>query len=131
MVDRVFEYPKGARFSVLAPIARGTKGDFKRELKRLKREGFVRVMIDDEIYDLSEEITLSAKKKHDIDVYVDRLVNDSGIRNRLADSIELALRLASGVVIISPIEGDDVTLSDRCSCIECGVTIPDLSPTLF
>ncbi|MCP4677754.1 MAG: excinuclease ABC subunit UvrA [Deltaproteobacteria bacterium] len=131
MVDRVIDYPSGARFSVLAPIIRDEKGDFARELKTLKRDGFVRVMIDDEIYDLSEDITLDKRKKHSIYVYVDRLVNEAGMRNRLADSIELALGLASGVVVISPVEGDDVTFTDKYACIDCNVAIAEMSPTLF
>jgi excinuclease ABC subunit A len=131
MVDQVLALPKGSRFSVLAPAIRGVKGDLKRQLRRLKRDGFVRVMIDDEIYDLSDAIELNAKKKHDLDVYVDRLVNDNGIRNRLADSIELALKEGAGMVVISPIEGDDLTFTDSHSCIDCGVTVGDLSPAAF
>jgi excinuclease ABC subunit A len=131
MVDKVMAIPKGARFSVLAPVVRMQKGDFKRELANLKRDGFVRVIIDDEVYDLSENISLNSRKKHSIDVYIDRLVNEKGIQNRLADSIELALGLTSGLVIISPIEGDDMIFTDKYSCIDCGVTIPDLSPSLF
>ncbi len=131
MVDQVMAYPIGARFSVLSPIARGVKGDFKRELKTLRRDGFVRVMIDDEIYDLSEDIALDKRKKHSIFVYVDRLVNEAGIRNRLADSIELGLGLSSGIVIISPIEGDDITFTDKYACIDCNAAITDMSPTLF
>ena len=90
MVDRVLEYPAGARFSVLAPVIREQKGDFKRELKALRRDGFVRVMIDDEVFDLSEEIVLDKRKKHTVLVYVDRLVNEGKIQNRLADSITLS-----------------------------------------
>ncbi|MCP4676039.1 MAG: excinuclease ABC subunit UvrA [Deltaproteobacteria bacterium] len=131
MVDRVMDYPEGARFSVLAPIVRNQKGDFVRELKTLRRDGFVRVMIDDEIFDLSEEISLDKQKKHSIFVYVDRLVNEKNIRNRLADSIELAIGLSSGVVIISPIEGDDVTFTDKYVCVDCNVAITEMSPTLF
>jgi excinuclease ABC subunit A len=131
MVDRVLALQKGARFSVLAPAIRGVKGDLKREIRRLKRDGFVRVMIDDELYDLSDDIALSPKKKHDLDVYVDRLVNEPQIQNRLADSIELALKEGSGKVVISPIEGDDLTFTDSHACIDCGVTVNDLSPAAF
>ncbi|MBW2277314.1 MAG: excinuclease ABC subunit UvrA, partial [Deltaproteobacteria bacterium] len=131
MVDQVLALPKGARFSVLAPAVRSVKGDLKRQLRRLKRDGFVRVMIDDEVYDLSDEIALNPKKKHDLDVYVDRLVNENGIRNRLADSIELALKEGSGIVTISPVEGDDLTFTVSHACIDCGVTVNDLSPAAF
>ncbi|MDJ0762876.1 MAG: excinuclease ABC subunit UvrA [Myxococcota bacterium] len=131
IVDCVLDYPAGARFSVLAPIVRGERGDFQRELKNLRRDGFVRVMIDDEIYDLSEEITLDKRQKHTIYVYVDRLVNEGNIRNRLADSIELALGLSAGAVVISPVEGEDVTFTDKYACIDCNVSISEMSPTLF
>ncbi len=131
IVDRVLSYPNGARFSVLAPVIRHQRGDFRRELANLKRDGFVRVIVDDEVYDLSEEIKLDKRRAHNIEVYIDRLVNEEGITNRLADSIELALGLTSGLVIISPVEGEDITYTDKYSCIDCGVTIPDLSPVLF
>jgi excinuclease ABC subunit A len=131
MVDHVLGMPRGTRFAVLAPFVRGRTGDFKRELKRLKREGFVRVMVDGEVRDLSDDIPLAKAEPHTIHVYVDRLVNDDGIRNRLADSVELALGLAEGLVVISPIEGEDITFSDRYACIECGISLPDLAPTLF
>jgi excinuclease ABC subunit A len=131
MVDRVQDYPQGERFSVLAPVVRGQVGDFKRELKKLRRDGFVRVMIDDNVHDLSEEIVLDKRKKHNISVYVDRLVNEPGIRNRLADSLELALGLSGGVVVIAPLEGDDVTFTDKYVCIHCDVSITELSPSLF
>ncbi len=131
MVDQIMAQPKGERFSVLAPLAKDKKGDFQRELKRLRREGFVRVMIDDEIYDLAEDISLSKAKKHTIFVYVDRLVNEPGIRNRLADSLELALGLSFGIVIISPVEGDDVTFTDKYACVDCNIAIAEMSPKLF
>jgi excinuclease ABC subunit A len=131
MVDQVMAQSDGARFSVLAPVVRGQRGDFKQVLKRIRRDGFVRVMVDDEIYDLSEEITLDKRRNHTIYVYVDRLVNEPTIINRLADSIELALGLASGVVIISPVEGDDLTFTDKYACIDCNVSISEMSPTLF
>ncbi len=132
MVDQVMAFRPNVRFSVLAPIARDQKGDFAKELKKLKRDGFVRVMIDDDIYDLSENITLSKRKKHTILVYVDRLVNEPKIRNRLADSIELALGLSQGIVIISSIEeDDDIVFTDKHSCVDCGVTLTELAPTLF
>ncbi len=131
MVDRVMEYPENARFSVLAPVIRNKKGDLKKELASFKRDGFVRVIIDDEVYDLGDEIRIDKKESHNLDVYIDRLVNEPGIRNRLADSIELALGLAGGIVVISPVEGNDLTFTDKYACIECNVAIPDLSPALF
>ncbi len=131
MVDRVLDLPVGARFSVQAPAIRGRKGDLSGILKRLKRDGFVRVLIDGDLHDLNDPIQLDARKKHDLDIYVDRLVNEGSIRNRLADSIELALKEASGLVIISPIEGEDMTFTDSHSCADCGVTMGTLEPAAF
>jgi len=131
IVDEVMQYPPGARFSVLAPIVREQKGSFAQELKALRRDGFVRVMVDDEIFDLSEEITFDKRKLHSVSVYVDRLVNEVKIRNRLADSIELAMGLTGGIVVISPVEGEDVTYTDKYTCVDCGVSISELSPKLF
>ncbi len=131
MVDRVLDLPRGSRFSVQAPAIRGRKGDLAGILKHLKRDGFVRVLIDGDLHDLNEPITLDARKKHDLDIYVDRLVNEGSIRNRLADSIELALKEASGLVIISPIEGEDMTFTNSHSCADCGVTMSTLEPAAF
>jgi len=131
MVDAVLALPAGCRFSVLAPAMRGRKGSLRNELGRLKRDGFSRVVIDDEIRDLSEDITLDAGLPHDLDIYIDRLVNEDGIRNRLANSIELALREASGLVLVSPVEGEDMTFTDSHSCAECGTTMSTLEPAAF
>jgi excinuclease ABC subunit A len=133
MVDRVLALPAGTRLSVLSPVARQVKGSLRPLLERLRRDGFVRVMIDDEVHDLSEQIEVGGRAPHDVSVYVDRLVSEPKARNRLADSIELALKESGGAVTISPVEGDDLTFTDTCACIECGVaaTTVDLSPAAF
>ena len=131
IVDSVLALPPGARFSVLAPALRGIKGNLKNHIARLRRDGFVRVLIDDELHDLSDEIDLDPKKKHDLDIYVDRLVNEDGIRNRLADSVELAMAEGQGLVIISPVEGDDKTFTDSHTCAECGTAMSTLEPAAF
>src|SRR5215831_13977449 len=111
MVDQVLELPEGARFSVLAPVVREQKGAFT-EL-------------------LAEPPKLAADKAHSIDVFVDRLVKKDGIRQRLTDSIELAAKLADGVVKISPLEGDDLLFSEKFACTTCGITYPEITPRLF
>jgi len=131
MVDRVLSWPDGTRFSVLAPIVRGRKGEFARELEDLRRDGFVRVAVDGDVRDLSEEIRLDRGKAHEIDVYVDRLVRKEGVRQRLTDSIEIALRLAEGLVKVSPVEGEDLLLSERFSCSDCGISLPEVAPRMF
>ncbi|MFH2007331.1 MAG: excinuclease ABC subunit UvrA [bacterium] len=132
IVDAVLKFENGTRFSVVAPVIRRQMGQFKTELNALRREGFTRVAIDGELCDLGDEVKLDRRRRHDIDVYVDRLVMKEGLRRRLTDSVEIALRLAGGQVKISPLEGDkDFHFSQSFACVECGFSIPDLSPRMF
>jgi len=132
MVDQVLRQPPGTRFSVLAPLVRQRKGEFRRELERLRKEGFSRVNIDGEVRDLaSDQIDLDRKQPHTIEVYVDRLVLKPQVRSRLADSLELALELAGGIVKVTPVEGEDQLYSSRLACIDCGVSLPPLTPRFF
>jgi excinuclease ABC subunit A len=131
MVDQVLSLPEGARFSVLAPIVRDRKGEFAEELARLRQDGFVRANIDGELHELSDPPKLDKNRKHDIDVFVDRLVRKDGIQQRLTDSIELAAKLAVGVVKISPLEGEDLLFSEKFACTTCGISYPEVEPRLF
>ncbi|HJZ83899.1 MAG TPA: excinuclease ABC subunit UvrA [Polyangia bacterium] len=131
IVDGVLELPESTRFSVLAPVVRDRKGEYKKELEKLRRDGFVRVSIDGELCDLSDPPKLDKNKKHTIEVYVDRLVLKDGVRQRLTDSVELALKLADGIVKISPLEGEDLLFSEKFACIRCGISYPEITPRLF
>ena len=133
MADKVLELPEGTRFSVLAPIVRDKKGEFKKELDDLKKKGFVRVNVDGELKDLGEAIKLDKNKKHTIEVYVDRLAVKADVRQRLADSIETALKLTEGLVKISPaVEEDaDMLFSEKFACIDCGISYPEITPRMF
>jgi len=133
MVDQILALPEGARFSVLAPIVRDRKGEYRKELEQLRKDGYQRVAVDGELIDLAEAgiPKLDKNKKHAIEVYVDRLVLKDGMRQRLTDSVELALKLAEGVVKISPLDGDDLTFSERFACIACGISYPEITPRLF
>jgi excinuclease ABC subunit A len=131
MVDQVLELPEGARFSVLAPVVRDQKGAFADVLAKLRQDGFVRANIDGELAELAEPPKLAAEKTHTIEVFVDRLVKKDGIRQRLTDSIELAAKLADGIVKISPLEGDDLLFSEKFACTKCGISYPDITPKLF
>ncbi|MFH1810883.1 MAG: excinuclease ABC subunit UvrA [Pseudomonadota bacterium] len=131
IVDHVLEWGDGARINVLAPIARGKKGEYKKELDRLRKDGFVRVAIDGELRELGDDIVLDKRKKHDIDVYVDRLVLKPGVRPRLADAVELALKLGEGLCKILPQDGEAVLMSESFACADCGVSYPEISPRLF
>ncbi len=132
IVDMVLALPDGERFSIIAPTVRDRRGAFRRELLDLRKSGYYRVAIDGDIHDLSVELpALDRRRKHTIDVYVDRLVNKDGIRQRLTDSVELALRLADGLVVASPVAGEPKTYSERFACIECGISYPTIEPRMF
>jgi excinuclease ABC subunit A len=131
MVDRVLGFAEGTRFSVLAPVVRDKKGDFADELARLRKEGFVRANIDGELHELADPPKLDKSQKHTIEVFIDRLVRKSGIEQRLAESLELAAKLGSGLVKISPLEGDDLLFSQKFACPDCGVGLPEIGPGLF
>ena len=131
IVDAVLKLPKGTKFQVLAPIVRGRKGEYREAFAEARREGFVRVRVDGEIRDLSEEIKLDKNKKHNIEIVVDRLVADDKIKNRLTDSIEIALNLAGGLVIINEIGGEDRLFSEQFACIDCGVSYEEIAPRMF
>ena len=131
MVDQILALGEGARFSVLAPVVRAKKGDFRDELNRLRLDGYVRANIDGELCELSDPPKLDKAKKHTIEVFVDRLVIKPGVEQRLAESVELAAKLSGGLVKISPLEGDDLLFSESFSCPDCGVTFPEVGPGLF
>jgi excinuclease ABC subunit A len=133
MVDKVMSLAKGTRFSVLAPIVRERKGEYRKELQELRREGFVRVSVDGHVRDLSEDIVLDKNKKHTIEVYVDRLVMKPDVQRRLTDSVELAVKLGQGLVKIAVVDGGgrDLLFSERFACINDGVSYPEITPRLF
>ena len=131
MVDRVKELTERTRIQILAPVIRGKKGAHKRALENIQKDGYVRVVIDGEKYDLAEDIELSKTKKHDISVVVDRIVIKDGIDARLTDSIETALGLAEGLVIIDVIGGEDILLSSKLACPEGHVSLPEITPNMF
>jgi excinuclease ABC subunit A len=131
MVEAGLRFPEGTRFSVLAPVARRAPGDHRELLEGLRRRGFVRVAIDDEVRDLGESIDLDPLERHTIEVYVDRLVRKDGIRGRLADSIETAVELSGGIIRLLPLEGEAIELSQRHAELEHGLTYPEITPSLF
>jgi len=131
MLASVLALPAGTRFSVLAPVVRGQPGDHEELLTDLRRQGFGRVAIDDQVMDLGDPITLAPGKRHTIEVYVDRLVLKDGIRGRLADSFEVALRLTGGLVKILPLEGPELLFSDQYADLDHGLAYPEITPSLF
>jgi excinuclease ABC subunit A len=131
IVDRISALPDGTKLSVMAPIARARKGELKLELERLRREGFVRARIDGSVVDLGDELELDRSRAHDLDVVVDRLVLKEGLKGRLTDSVELALKLGEGRLLVDTGDGEPFWLSERFACIDCGISLPPIEPRMF
>ena len=132
IVDRIMRLPTGTKFSVLAPIVKDQKGEHRKVIEKLRADGFVRVRVDGSIKNLDEELKLNKKVKHSIEVVIDRLIAKDGMRARLTDSVETALRLGDGIVYI--LLQDDAQLmlfSEKFACVECGISLPDITPRLF
>ena len=131
ILDLVMLHPQDARINVMAPVVRGRKGEFKKELQALRQRGFSKARIDGQFRSLDEDIKLDRRRNHNIDVVVDRLIVKSGIERRLAESLEVALNLADDIVVINTYEGGDQLFSRRLACIECGISMPEMTPRAF
>ncbi|MGC9976871.1 MAG: excinuclease ABC subunit UvrA [Syntrophales bacterium] len=131
MLDSILSFPEKTKISILAPIARGKKGEFQKELKKLQKDGFVRVRIDGELRELGDDIALDKNKRHNIDVVVDRLFVKEGIRRRLRDSLEIATHLSDGLVRVDIAGGDEILFSEKYACPECNISLPELAPRNF
>ncbi|HES3649414.1 TPA: excinuclease ABC subunit UvrA [Streptococcus pyogenes] len=131
IVEQVLALPERTRMQILAPIVRRKKGQHKTIFEKIQKDGYVRVRVDGDIFDVTEVPELSKSKKHNIEVVIDRLVNKDGIRSRLFDSIEAALRLGDGYVVIDTMDGSELLFSEHYSCPVCGFTVPELEPRLF
>ncbi len=133
MVDSIRDLPSGKKIQVLAPIVRGRKGEYKKELLDARRAGFVRVRIDGEVFELAETIRLNKQQKHTIEIVIDRLImkSDEAFSRRLADSVEMALKLANGLVGILTEDRQVSLYSEHLACIQCGVSYPEITPRIF
>ena len=131
IVDSVLALEEGTKIQVLAPVIRGKKGEYTKLFEDLQKSGFVRVRVDGTIYDLTDDIELARTKKHDIDVIVDRLVIKEDIRNRLAESVETALKYANNLVTIALTNGQEILYSSNYACPDCGISFEELSPRMF
>ena len=131
MVDQILALPEGTKIQLLAPVVRGRKGEHAKVLERAKRSGYVRVRIDGNLYDLSEEIKLEKNIKHNIEIVVDRLVVKDGITARLTDSVENTLALSEGLLIVDVIGGEPMTFSQSFSCPDCGISVSEIEPRSF
>lgn len=131
MVDHIMELPEGTKIQLLAPVVRGRKGEHAKVLEKAGRSGYVRVRIDGNLYQLEEEIKLDKNIKHNIEIVVDRLVVKPGIGRRLTDSIENALHLADGLLMLDIIDGETITFSQSFSCPDCGISVDEIEPRSF
>ena len=131
ILDLVLLYPQDARINVLAPVVRGRKGEFKKELQALRQRGFTKARIDGQFRALDEDFKLDRRRNHNIDIVVDRLIVKSGIERRLSESLETALTLADDIVVINTYEGGDQLFSRRLACVRCGISMPEMTPRAF
>lgn len=131
IVDKVMELPTGSKIQLLAPIIRGRKGEHTKEIERARKSGYVRIRIDGNLYELSEDITLEKNKKHNIEIVVDRLVIKDGIKSRLTDSIETVAGISGGLIMIDNINGETMLFSQTYACPEHNISIEELTPRMF
>ena len=131
MVDSIMELEDKTRLQVLAPVIRGKKGEHIKVLENIKKEGFIRVIIDGEPFEISDEIKLAKTKVHTIEVVVDRIAIKEGIEGRLSESLEMALRMADGLVLIDVIGKEKLTFSQNLSCADCNISMEELAPRMF
>ncbi len=131
ITDKILEYEERTRIQILAPMVRGAKGTHKKILSDIKKDGYVRVRIDGETFDLEEEISLEKNKKHNIEVVVDRIIIKEGIQKRLVDSVETALQLSGGMVLIDVTGQEEYLMSTKFACTDCGIGFGEISPRMF
>lgn len=131
IVANILGLPEGERVMILAPIVRGRKGEFRKELEKLHKDGFVRARIDGELRPLDEDIRLDKRKNHTIEVVVDRLLIKNGVKERLTEAVRTTLKMTGGAVLISIVDGDEKLYSEKMACVNCGVNIPTLEPRSF
>jgi excinuclease ABC subunit A len=131
IVDQVMQLSGSARIQVLAPLVRGRKGEYRKELDELRRQGYTRARVDGQSRELTEKIELDKMKNHTIEAVIDRLVIKPGIEKRLADSVETAMNLADGIVTIATMDGGELVFSEKFACIACGISYAELTPRLF
>src|SRR6266487_2131805 len=131
IADMVMLYPQDERINVLAPIARGRKGEFKKELAALRARGYTKARVDGQFRGLDEAITLDRRRNHTIEIVVDRVIVRGGIERRLTESVDLALTLADEIVVINSFDGGDRLFSRRLACVDCGLSMPEMTPRAF
>jgi len=131
MAESVQALSEGTKINIMSPVVRGRKGEFQRELKKLRKDGFARVRVDGSIRDLGEDIMPDRNKRHDIDVVIDRLIIRTDMGKRLRDSLEIATGLSGGLACVQVVDGEELLFSENYACPECGISVPELTPRMF
>jgi len=131
MVDMIMELEERTRIQILAPVIRGKKGEHKNVIENIKKEGYVRIIVDGEMHEVTDDIKLEKSKKHNIEIVVDRIIVKEGIEGRLTDSLETALKLGDGLVIVDVIDKERIMFSQKLACPDCGIAMEELSPRMF
>ena len=131
MVDKIMDFDEGEKIQLIAPVVRRRKGTHTRTLEKIRKDGFIRLIVDGENRDISEEIELDKNKVHDIGVIVDRIIIRKGIEDRLADSLEIALKLGDGIVNVLRGKSEEISFSSKLACPDCGIVIDEISPRSF
>ena len=131
IVDQVMTLPERTRIQVLAPVVRGRKGEHRKILEEIRKDGFVRVRVDGQMHEITDNIELNKNQKHDIEIVVDRIIIRPDIEGRLADSIEIALERGGGLAVIDVIDGEEMLFSEHLACAQCGISFEELSPRMF
>ena len=131
IIDQVMALPSGTKMHILAPVVRARKGEHQKVFDDAKKSGYVRVRVDGLVYDLTEVPALEKNKKHNIELVIDRMIMKDDIRKRLADSLETALKIAGGLVIVDVIDGEEMMFSQNYACEQCGVSMEELTPRMF
>jgi excinuclease ABC subunit A len=131
IVDQVVAMPEGTRLLILGPVVRGRKGEYKAIIDDIRKQGFVRVRVDGTLYDVNDDIDMERYKKHTIEVVVDRVVVKDGLRSRLSESLETALKIGQGIASVQVVDGEEITYSESASCLTCGLSFEELAPRAF
>jgi excinuclease ABC subunit A len=131
MVDQIITYPEGTKLQILAPLVRGRKGEHAKVLEDIRKQGYVRVRVDGQVMEVSEEVSLEKNKKHSIEVVIDRIVLKPEIQQRLADSLETALKLSGGMVLVDIMGQEELVFSQNFACVDCGISLDELAPRMF
>ncbi|MDU2063559.1 MAG: excinuclease ABC subunit UvrA [Sporomusaceae bacterium] len=131
MVDQLLTLGEGAKLTILAPVVRGKKGEHVKVFEQIRKAGYIRVRVDGQIYDVSEEISLEKNKKHSIEIVVDRIILRDNVQARLAESLEAALEQGDGIVLVGTAEQGELTFSENFACVDCGISLPEIAPRMF